>query len=232
MTESPILFFSPGACSFGSIVALEWAGIPYRLCSVDKAQRQTPEFKRINPLAAVPAYKAADGHTLTENAAILQHIAAQNPAAKISAEYGSADWDRQNYLISLFSSGFHVAFYPYFMPQRYIGDEKLMPEVKDFAVKNIRAKYEQVNTLLEGRDYFIGNKPTIVDAYFFGMSRWGAALFNIGQDFPNIARFEANLAKEPAVQFALAAEKQDSSAKPTGRFEGFVELSSASARAA
>lgn len=53
----PILFYGvPQGCSFGSIVALEWLGQPYRLCRVEMLEQPwDPLFERINPLYQTPA---------------------------------------------------------------------------------------------------------------------------------------------------------------------------------
>ena len=39
----PVLFYGvPSGCSFGSIVALEWLGIPYKLCRIDMPECSVP----------------------------------------------------------------------------------------------------------------------------------------------------------------------------------------------
>lgn len=57
MNDLPILFYSPGTCALGAIVALEWVAHPYALCRVERAARATPEFRRINPQGKVPALR-------------------------------------------------------------------------------------------------------------------------------------------------------------------------------
>lgn len=224
MTDSnPILFFSPGACSLGAMVALEWSGKPYNLCRVEKPQRQSEAYLKLNKTGQVPALKT-ESRLITENSAILQHIAGLDTGKQIAFEQGTQQFDKMNTLLSLLSSNFHVAFYPYFAPQRYHDDEEIQAEIKEKAVSNIRTKYDLMNSQLAGHDYlFGGDKPTIADAYFYGMVRWGVKLFDIQNDFPNLARFMANMEKDPAVKFALATEKGED-AKTTGDFKGQVEL--------
>lgn len=35
----PIIFYSPGACSLSCMVAADWVGEPYELCSVEREVR-------------------------------------------------------------------------------------------------------------------------------------------------------------------------------------------------
>lgn len=221
--EDTILFFSPGACSFGAIVALEWSNTPYKLCKVDKTMRQSDAYKRINPLQQVAALKVGN-RVISENAAILNSIGARDLAKEIVFKQGTPEFDKMNQILSYLASNFHAGFYPFFAPQRYIGDEKQQQEVKQFAVQNIRQRYEHINQMLNGHETIFGGKPTVADAYMYGMLRWGASLFNFTKEFPNIAKFQAALEQDKAVQFALAAEKEDAAAKTTGKFEGFINL--------
>ncbi|MFM9981822.1 MAG: glutathione S-transferase N-terminal domain-containing protein, partial [Burkholderiales bacterium] len=76
------LFYSPGACSLASHIALEEAGAPYELMRLNfKADDQRkPEYLKVNPKGRVPAL-VTDRGTLTESPAILAYIAQTFPAA-------------------------------------------------------------------------------------------------------------------------------------------------------
>jgi glutathione S-transferase len=216
-----ILFFSPGACSFGAIVTLEWLGQPYQLCKVERAERQTPAYKKINDQAQVPALKTG-GRILTENTAILQHLAGHDLAKGLSFRQGTPEFDTMNMALSYYGSNFHVAFHPFFAPQRFHDDEKTQAQIKEKAISNIRGKYEFVEKCFAGRERHF-EKPTIADAYAYGMLRWGAKLFDIPKEFPNTARFMAAQERDQAFKFALAAEAGEVAKSPNG-FKGFVRL--------
>ena len=70
------LFYSPGACSLVSHIALEEAGADYEAVRVMLAQGEQlrPEYLAINPHARVPALATHDG-VVTENIAILNYVA-------------------------------------------------------------------------------------------------------------------------------------------------------------
>ncbi|TFV01801.1 glutathione S-transferase, partial [Bacillus stratosphericus] len=46
------LYYAPGTCALACWIALEWAGADYEAVRADYASE---EYKRINPLATVPA---------------------------------------------------------------------------------------------------------------------------------------------------------------------------------
>ena len=219
--ETPILFFSPGACSLGAMVVLEWLAKPYYLCRVERAERQTPAYKKINDQGQVPALKTGK-RILTENAAILQHLGAQDLNKGLTFKQGTPEFDTMNMVLSYYGSNFHVAFYPYFAPQRFHDDVNIQPQIKEKAISNIRSKYEFIDKCFSGHEYHF-DKPTIVDAYAYGMLRWGAKFLNIPQEFPNIARFMAAQERDPAFKLALAAEAGEVTKSPSG-FKGFIRL--------
>ena len=70
------LFYSPGACSLATHIALEEAGAEYEPVRVTlaKGEHLKPEYLAINPHARVPALVTDQG-VITENVAILNLIA-------------------------------------------------------------------------------------------------------------------------------------------------------------
>jgi len=226
MSDAPILFFSPGACSFGAIVALEWANIPYQLCKAEKAERQTDAYKKINYQGQVPAYSTGE-RILTENIAILEHIAARAPEKNLQFKQGSMEDDTMNMILSYYSSNFHPAWWPYYAPMRFHDDEKVQGELKEKAITNIRTKYEFVEKCFEGcgDNSLHFDHKTIADAYFYGMARWGTntKIMDVKKSYPKIGNFMNKMEADPAVQFALAIEKGEE-AKTTGKFQGLIKL--------
>ena len=73
----PVLFYGVEyGSSFGSIVALEKLGQPYRLCRIEMpGESQGTAYKAINPVGELPALITDAGRLLTESVAILHHIA-------------------------------------------------------------------------------------------------------------------------------------------------------------
>src|SRR5687768_2105276 len=76
------LYYSPGACSLVSHVALEEAGAEFeavRTAIAEKAHRR-PDYLAINPRGLIPAIEA-EGRVVTENIAVLAYIGHRWPAS-------------------------------------------------------------------------------------------------------------------------------------------------------
>jgi glutathione S-transferase len=218
------LFFTPGSCGLGSNIALEWLGKPYRLCRLSPADHTDPAYLRLSPLGEVPALVTGD-RVITESFAILHHLGAQDPSGRlVPRDPGS--FDRLNQTLSYLVSTFHPAFRPVFHADRFAITEAGHREALEAGVARLPKEYDHVEGLLEATGWFVGGAPTVADAYFLGLARWGDEFVH-RTAYPNIRRLRERMGEDPAVAFALAAEQ----GRPTissGRFEGLVNLAHAS----
>src|SRR5262249_51646476 len=85
------LYFSPLACSMGARIALYEANAAAGFVEVDAKPKRTmtgADFYEVSPLGLVPAIRTDGGDVLTENAAVLQYIADQFPAAGLAPPSG------------------------------------------------------------------------------------------------------------------------------------------------
>src|SRR5690606_29731731 len=85
MTFVPTLYYSPGAVSLVTHIALEEAALPYRLelVSLRDGQHQTAAYRRIHPLARVPALEVSPGAFLTETPALVNFVADASPELEL-----------------------------------------------------------------------------------------------------------------------------------------------------
>src|SRR5262249_9249151 len=76
------LYFTPGASSMATHIALHEVGAPFesRLISLTKKENRTPEYLALNPEGKVPTL-VVDGRPLTEVAANLWYLAKRFPDA-------------------------------------------------------------------------------------------------------------------------------------------------------
>lgn len=222
---TPILFVTPGSCGLGSIIALEWLHQPYRLCPLRVADHTDLAYLRLSPLGEVPAF-LSEGRVITESFAILHHLAAKDPSGRL-VPADPAGVDRLNQTLSYLVSTFHPAFRPVFHADRFALTEAGRREAYEAAVARLPKEYEHVERLLEPTGWFAGPAPTIADAYFLGLARWGDELVD-RTAYPNIERLRARMDEDPAVTFAFVAERGEPM-RSSGGFAGFVDLAEAAA---
>jgi glutathione S-transferase len=173
------LFYSPGACSLVTHIALEESGADYEATRVTLAQGEhlKPEYLAINPHARVPAL--ANGHGMvTENIAILNLI------ADIFGAAGSVPRDdpfaaaRCNELLGWFSSSVHIAFAQIWRGERFTDDQSLWPAIKDGGIKALERQFAEIEQR-SGEGWLVQGRFTAADSYALTFFRWGR---RIGMD--------------------------------------------------
>lgn len=128
------LYFSPLACSMATRIALYEAGAEATYFEVDpktkRVQQDNTDFNAINPLSLVPTLRTDDGDILTENDAILQHVADRFPEAKITALSARERSQLQQWLCFIGTELHKALFIP-------LLDSKAPPEMKAYTLKKI-----------------------------------------------------------------------------------------------
>lgn len=231
----PVLFYGvPHGCSFGSIVALEWLGEPYRLGRIDMlAEPKDARYARINPLQQTPALMLEDGETRTESLAILQHVAARGIGQGLGFAQGTREFDRLNSALAYLHTTLHSAFSPAWHATKL---PEVAPErelLRSMACEEAADALGHVETMLAGREWLAGDTRTVADAYLVGIARWAKdlSLIDIARDHPRLHRQLQKLEADPAVVFAHAIE-DGRPATSSGRFMGHVALNELSLRLA
>jgi glutathione S-transferase len=197
------LYFSPGACSLASHIALNEIGKPFEIEKVDFATRKTAsgkDFKTISPNGYVPAVEVAPGEVLTEGAAILQYLADAHPDARLAPASGTLARARTNELLTFISSELHKGFSPLFNPA-------ITPEAREATIAKLNTRFARVETILgDGRAYLTGDSFTVADAYLFTVANWAGVVKVDLSAYPKLNAFQARVAARPAVKAAMGAE--------------------------
>jgi len=200
------LYYAPGACSLASHIALAESGIPYetqRVNTKDGEQRK-PEYLRINPRGRVPAL-VVDGKVLTENMAILTYIGGGYPQAGL---WPKKTWDQAQAVSALawFADTVHPAFGHLFRPERYVDGEDHQQAVKAKGRTVYEGYLREIDSLLEGRKYFMGRQFTVVDGYLPVFYRWANRTGVPVKELKNYTRAVELIAGRPKVAKVLADE--------------------------
>lgn len=224
----PVLFYGvPQGCSFGSIVALEWLGQPYRLCRVEMLEQPwDPLFARINPLNKTPVLLLESGQPVSESLAILLNLAGRAPGGELCLSQGSPEYDRLNQMLAYLVTDFFAAFAPLWAAYEMAdADETTKTVLQKLGHDGVRVQCAYLDGLLKHRQWLLGESRSLADAYFAGVSRWVEymKLFALGQDFPHLQRYLLRLKADPAITFARAIEDGEP-ARSQGGFLGHVTL--------
>jgi glutathione S-transferase len=196
------LYYSPGACSLASQIALQEIGANYQGVKVDLKAHQTEDgrdFYQLNPYGYVPALELDNGKVLSEGVAILQYIADQKPEAGLAPANGT--WERYQLqsALTFVNSEVHKTLGAFFNP-------KLPDETRQQLTAKFQGLMDKLNKQLDGKDYLANNQYSVADAYLFTVLGWLRFFKMDLNPWPNVAALHARVAQRPAVQAALKAE--------------------------
>src|SRR5690242_42291 len=159
------LYFGPGACSLASHIALEEAGLEYETQKLDLAagDQRKPEYLALNPRGRVPTL-VVDGHVLTENVGILTYIAGGYPKAGL---WPKDTWHQATAVSTMawLSNTVHTTFAHMFRSQRFVDGEAAQEAVKAKARTMYLDYLKEIDGLLAGRKWAIGERYGVVDGY-------------------------------------------------------------------
>jgi glutathione S-transferase len=194
------LYFAPLACSMATRIALYESGADaqYIQRSRDKRLPDGSDFTAINPLGMVPTLRTDAGELITENAAILQYVAASFPQAALAPTSGIA-LARLHQWLSFIGTELHKAVY---LPLL----SKVAPtEVKSYAASLADARFAIVEKHLAAQDFLL-DSFSIADAYLFTVLNWTAATPLKLDPYTAIQAYIARLQKRPSIARALGDE--------------------------
>ena len=200
------LFYSPGACSLVTHIALEETGSDYEAVRVMLADGEhlKPEFLAINPHARVPALANSHG-VVTENIAILNLIADLFEAPGSVPRDDPVAAARCNELLGWFASSVHISLAQIWRGERFTDDQNLWPAIKDGGTKALEKQFAEIEQR-SGESWLVDGQFTAADSYALTFFRWGR---RIGMDmgrYPAWAALMRRVLERPAVQRALEQE--------------------------
>lgn len=189
------LYYSPGACSLASYIALTEAGALFESEAVDLKTKTTEsgeDFTAITVKGYVPALVLEDNQVLSENIAVLDYIAAQYPQLGLDGPLGRT---RLIEALAYISTEIHKSFKAFW----HRGSEA----DKAVASAYITKRFGYLADRLKG-DFLFGDRPSVADFYLFVMMEW-ADRFNV--TIPDALRATYTRLKAlPSVNAALSAE--------------------------
>jgi glutathione S-transferase len=195
------LYYSPGACSLAPHIAMREAGIAVDLQKVDLKAKQYAggDYKQVNGKGYVPAVAMDDGTVLTECPVILQYLADQKPDSGLAPKPGDPARYKLQEMLNFTTSELHKGMGNFFNPA-------LTEEWRKAVTDRLSLRLDWLAKQLEGRQYIMGDKFTVADAYLFTILNWaGPSKFDLSK-WPAITDYCKRVAQRPKVQEALKAE--------------------------
>jgi glutathione S-transferase len=194
------LYYAPGACSLAPHIAMRELGIPVDLMKVDLKAKQYEggDYKQVNAKGYVPAVETPAG-VLTEAPVILQYLADQKPEAGLAPKPGDPARYKLQEMLNFITSELHKGMGAFFSPAMNDG-------WRQAATERLGMRFDWLAKQLEGKQYLMGDKFSVADAYLFTILNWsGHAKFDLGK-WPAITDYQKRVAARPKVQEALKAE--------------------------
>ena len=194
------LYYAPGACSLAPHIAMREAGLPVELQKVDLKAKQYDggDYKQVNSKGYVPAVETPEG-VLTEAPVILQYIADQKPDSGLAPKPGDKARYKMQEMLNFITSEMHKGMGAFFNPAMNDGWRQATTE-------RLGLRLDWLAKQLEGKQYLMGDKFTVADAYLFTILNWaGPSKFDMGK-WPSLQEYHKRVAARPKVQEALKAE--------------------------
>lgn len=200
------LYYAPGACSLVSHIALEETGLPYETQRLNLAEgdQRKPEYLALNPRGRVPTV-VIDGEVLTENVGILAYLAGGYPKTNL---WPKDTWHQAKAVSTMawLSNTVHPTFAQVFRTERFVDGAAAQEALKAKARERYLGYLREIDGLLAGRKWAVGNSYTVVDPYLLVFYRWGNRSQMPVNSLPNYTALVERVMARPAVKKVMADE--------------------------
>jgi glutathione S-transferase len=206
------LFYSPGAVSLVSLIALEETGAEFEAVRVAIAEgaHQQSEYLAINPRGLVPALEV-DGRVVAETPAILTVIGHLYPKSGLLPLGDLFAYARVQELLSFFASSVHPGFARLFRAARSSWGPSLPEAMVAYDRAILQRFFGDIDILLSRGDWLLGDHHTLADGYPLTFLRWARRQGFDTTRYPRWTAHARRMIERPAVQRAIAREGLDPS---------------------
>lgn len=177
-------------------------GLPYNLVRVDnqtKLMSEPGDFLTINPKGYVAALALDTGNVLTEGPAILQYLADLKPDLGLAPANGTVERARLQEWLNFVTSEIHAGSSPLF-------NRNLPETVRDLFEIKLTRRFDFIETGLATREYLMGDRFTVADAYLFTVLGWMKGFGIDLSRWPKVAAYMRRIEVRPSVAAALERE--------------------------
>ncbi len=186
--------FGESGNAYKAALALELSGYDWEPVFVDffNGATRTPEFRKLNVMGEAPVFEE-DGTVLSQSGAIMYHVVKRS--GKLGGAPHEADevlrwilWDNHKMSSQVGMTRFLMNFLP---------EDKRPKEVIAFMQARLRNAYATLEAHLKGRDWVVGNEPSIADISCCGYLYYPEPFGFDRKDWPEIDRWLGGIAALP-----------------------------------
>lgn len=195
------LYFSPLACSLATRISLYEANADARFLPVNlktKTLEGGADFLAVNPKGQVPVIRTDDGEVLTENAAILAYVAERHPTVGLAGFEGH----RLREWLSFIGAELHRGVFGTLLS--HVAGEG----AKAFAKTESVARLSHLNDHLKDREFLVGDRFTVADAYLTTVLNWNQAVRLDLEPYPHLVAYHRRMLSRAAVLKAVSEERE------------------------
>lgn len=197
------LYYTPSVCSLAPHIVLREAGYEFELEKVNLKTKKTEsgeDFSAINDKSSVPFLVLDSGETLTEGVAIVQYLADQKPETNLAPKNGTMERVHLQEWLSYISTEIHKTHWPLFYTDQ-VGEQ-----ASQVYLQKLKKTYDYVSKALQGKQYLMGDRFTVADAYLYTVLNWHKFIKIDMSPWPVLVEYQQRVAARPKVQEALRAE--------------------------
>ena len=152
----------------------------------------------------MPALVIDEG-SIVENTAILDYV-----AAKYAPQLMPKDPVQRARAISLmawFSNNVHPAFTHISRPERFATDQTMFDHLKAKGRDNFWAALQEIDGILAGKQWILGDQFSVVDGYALVFYGWGKRIGLPVEQLRNYTAWKDRMLARPAVRRVLEREQ-------------------------
>ena len=175
---------------------------PHDIVEIDleAGGQSTDEYTRINPCQQVPALELPDGSVLTENIAILMHLADSHPQAGLAPPCGSVERAQINRWLSFFAMNVYGPEYLRMRPAFYTTDPSGADGIAEAATAYLTRHYGIFESALGTGPYYLGDRFSILDIYVWMIVQYWGNYDGMRRDWPKTLRLVETVIERPRIK--------------------------------
>jgi len=196
------LYDGTGTGGVTARAALVELGQDFKIINIDleTGQECTEEFTRINPCQQVPVLELPDGTILTENLAILMHLADSHPEGGLAPACGSVERAQVNRWLSFFAMNVYGPEYLRMRPAFYTTNPSEAEGIAEAATTFLTRHYSIFEGAMGDGPYYLGDQFSILDLYIWMLVQYWGDYDMMRSDWPKTYRLAETVMMRPKVK--------------------------------